>query len=57
MSNPQFPKTGDVVEAGVYACWNCPHDTADDEAIITLFKRGKLPECPVCKQKTHWSPQ
>ena len=43
-----YPQTGDEADSGTYACLNCPHDKADDKAIIILPKRKKLPKCPVC---------
>ncbi|MCM1223954.1 MAG: zinc ribbon-containing protein [Lachnospiraceae bacterium] len=48
-----YPQTGDLVEAGTYACMNCPHTDANDDSIIMLFESGKLPECPVCGV-TYW---
>lgn len=48
-----FPQTGQMVDSGLYACMNCPHDKEEDESITILYKREKLPECPVCGI-TYW---
>lgn len=48
-----YPQTGDTEDVGFYACMNCPHDSEDDNGIIYLDKRKKLPECPVCGH-TYW---
>lgn len=48
-----YPQTGDEADSGTYACLNCPHDKADDKAIIILPKRKKLPKCSVCGH-TYW---
>lgn len=49
-----FPQTGETAESGTYICMNCPHDKPDDEAVVILYKRDKLPICPVCKSPTYW---
>lgn len=48
-----YPQTGDIADAGLYACLNCPHDSEDDKSVTYLCKREKLPECPVCGH-TYW---
>ncbi len=48
-----YPQTDEIAEAGVYACMNCPLDKAEDEAIIYLYQREKLPKCPICGI-TYW---
>ena len=48
-----YPQTGDIVELGTYACMNCPHTESEDNSIIILNKKDKLPKCPVCGQ-TYW---
>ena len=53
LPNIGYPHTGETADAGTYACMNCPHDTSNDEAITILYKREKLPECPVCGI-TYW---
>lgn len=48
-----YPQTGDMAEAGFYACMNCPHDSDEDASTIYLDAKQKLPECPVCGF-TYW---
>lgn len=48
-----YPQTDDVVDTGFYACMNCPHDSEDNNNVIYLDNRKKLPECPVCGY-TYW---
>lgn len=48
-----YPQTGDTAEKGIYACMNCPHDEEEDNSIVMLDKKKKLPECPVCGH-TYW---
>ena len=48
-----YPQTGDMADSGTYACMNCPHTDAEDNSLIILNKKGKLPKCPVCGQ-TYW---
>lgn len=48
-----YPQTGEAVDAGVYACLNCPHDSEDDNSVAYLSKRKNLPECPVSGY-TYW---
>lgn len=50
-----YPQTGDIADVGTYACMNCPHDSANDKAIVVLDVRKKLPKCPVCGEHTYWS--
>ena len=49
-----YPQTGEMADAGMYACMNCPHDKEDDKAVVILNKRQKLPKCPECAQPTYW---
>lgn len=49
-----YPQTGEMAKSGTYACVNCLNDSADDKAVAILYKREKLPRCPVCKNPTYW---
>ena len=44
---------GLLPDIGFYTCMNCPHDSEDDNSIVYLGKKKKLPECPVCGY-TYW---
>lgn len=48
-----YPQTDDTADSGFYACMNCPHDSEDDNSIVYLDNRKKLPECPACGY-TYW---
>lgn len=54
LPNIGYPQTGDTVSEGTYACMNCPHTNKDDQSMVILQKRGKLPKCPVCDNQTYW---
>lgn len=53
LPNIGYPQAGKEVNAGMYACVNCPHDGPDDKSIAYLPEKAKLPERPVCGH-TYW---
>lgn len=50
-----YPQTGDTVERGMYCCMNCDYEAENQEGLIIINKKQKLPECPLCGI-TYWMP-
>ena len=48
-----YPQTGDLAEAGIYACMQCEHTEPKDNGVVILSKKEKLPKCPTCGN-TYW---
>lgn len=44
----ETPKTGDVVEPGIYTCIKCGEQEDKQPYTIILEKEGKLPMCKDC---------